>query len=217
MISHDYDIFEGVNEAEEVEQAPRWLVEKDYLRFMREVEKGMVTARTEAGRWMAVRDRAVVALMVWAGLREGEVCALEAGDVTLSERKGEVVVRLGKGGKRRVVPLGLEARRAVGEWMEMHSQDEQDSFLFVGRRGERLGVRGVQRMVKAIGARAKVDVTPHVLRHTFCKRMLEANAKELGAAAMVMVAELAGHARLDTTRRYVRPGREELEKAVERI
>ncbi len=217
FISHSFDVFEGVAEVEEVEQAPRWLEEKEYLRFMRQVEAGVVGAKTDAGRWLAVRDRAVVALMVWAGLREGEVCALEVGDVVVSERKGEVVVRSGKGGKRRRVPLNVDARRAISAWLELRGQGDVLGRLFVGRRGEALGVRGVQRRVAMIGEGARLEVSPHVLRHTFCKRTLVRNAEALGAGALVAVAELAGHARLDTTRRYVQPSREELARAVERI
>jgi integrase/recombinase XerC len=90
--------------------------------------------------------------------------------------------------------------------------------LFIGKHGQALGVRGIQRRVMEIGIEARLEhITPHMLRHTFCKRMLINNATTLGSSALITVAELAGHARLDTTRRYVQPGWDELSAATERL
>ncbi len=215
LINMNYDIFDGVNEAEQVNRPPRWLSDKDYLRFVRQCERNVMEAQGVNARWQAVRDRAMVGLMIWAGLREREVAGLSIGDIEIGERKGVVTIRNGKGGKRRSVPLNNDARIALVEWLKIRGEG---SNLFIGKGNVDLGVRGIQRRIKDIGSEAKLgNVTPHVLRHTFCKRMLNNNASTLGSSALITVAELAGHARLDTTRRYVQPGWDELSAAIERL
>jgi len=155
-----------------------------------------------------VRDQGMVLLMVQAGLREGEVCSLDVSDVSLGERKGKVVVRLGKRGKRREVPLGNEARRAVTLWLEMRGGAGEEEPLFGGKSSERLTTRTVQRRVKEIGRLAGItDLTPHMLRHTFAKRLLD-------VSQLTVVQSLMGHARISTTARYVMPGWEDMEAAV---
>ncbi|MEW5935291.1 MAG: tyrosine-type recombinase/integrase, partial [Bacillota bacterium] len=92
--------------ASEPEKAPRALDRVEVARLERALE-----------REGTPRDRALVALMLHAGLRVGEAVALRVEDVELSDRKGKVVVRAGKGTKRREVPLGPEARRALREYL----------------------------------------------------------------------------------------------------
>ena len=215
LIQSDYDVFEGVLEVEQVEQAPRWLGDKEYLRFMRQVEQNVITAHGERALFQAVRDRAMIALMVLAGLREGEVVALSMRDIVISERKGEVIIRNGKGGKRRTIPLNNDARAALTAWIQI---GPKGSALFIGKQGKPMGGRGIQRRVHEIAMDARIGhVTPHQLRHTFCKRMIHANGLILGGEALIMVADLAGHSSLDTTRRYVQPGQDELVAALERL
>jgi integrase/recombinase XerC len=148
LVKIDYDIFEGVNDAEQVEHAPRWLAEKEYLRFVRQCERNVMEAHGDHAIWQAVRDRALVGLMIWAGLREREIITLSVNDIEISDRKGQVTVRNGKGGKRRSVPLNNDARLALTEWIKIRPEAET---LFVGKHGQALGVRGIQRRVMEIG------------------------------------------------------------------
>jgi site-specific recombinase XerD len=200
-----YNPFQGVPVMEEVAQSPKWLDKSDYARFMRRVEQSANTARSDHSQKTAVRDQAMIALMVYAGLRESEVAELTSSSLLLGERKGAVEVRNGKGGKSRRVPLGREARRAVGAWLELAAFME-DSLVFGG-----ISTRQIQRVVKAIGREAGVSVTPHQLRHTMLKRFMDAGG------ALTEAAKIAGHARLETTKRYVLPGWEDLELAVENL
>ena len=73
---------------------------------------GRLLVVLEGPRWIDKRNVAIVSLMVRAGLRVSEVVALELDDVSITERKGRVVVRQGKGLKERVVPLSRMARAA---------------------------------------------------------------------------------------------------------
>lgn len=205
----NYDPFQGVTRAEQQELAPRWLDGQEFKRFMRQVERDVQQARTPFAKRSALRDQAMVALMVYAGLREAEVCGLAVLDVVLRERSGCVVVRLGKGDKRREVPLGKEARRSLEMWLKERGTERPEERLFLGKRNVPLTPRGLQKVVEQIGEASGVVVTPHQLRHTCAKRMLDRGTP------LTVIQKILGHERLDTTARYVQPGRSDLEQAVE--
>jgi integrase/recombinase XerC len=184
--------------ASEPERAPRALDRVAAARLERAVE-----------REGNLRDAAVIALMLHAGLRVGEVVSLRVEDVILSERKGRVAVRSGKGTKRREVPLGPEVRRALRAYLEARGPGE---WLFPGRGKGPITARAVEQLVGKYARLAGLDpkeVTPHALRHTFATDLLRRGTD------IVVVSSVLGHARLDTTARYTRPRWEEMEKAVE--
>ena len=211
--------------------APRWLGKGDFGKLMRQAERNLNGARSEAARRQALRDRAILALMAYGGLRVSEVCGLRLGDVELSERRGLVTV-MGKGMKERTVPLASEARKAVGEWIasqarndrageiasqarndragEIASQARNDS-LWSGKQGAGMTARSVERMIGELGRQAGVEATPHRLRHTAAKRMIN------GGVDVTVVAGILGHERIETTRRYTLPSLEDMAEAVERI
>jgi integrase/recombinase XerC len=204
-----YDVMQGVDVVEQVELPPRWLERKDLGRFMRQLEMGLNGSRSGHWRWQAVRDLAVAAMMVYAGLRDGEVCGLDVGDIALGDRSGRVMVRLGKGEKFRKVPLNGEARRAIRAWLEVRGA--ACGSLFIGKGGERISTRLVQRRMAEVGRQAGLVVRPHDLRHTFAKRLLDEGTP------LTVVSKLLGHSRLETTARYVQPGWSDFEIAVEAI
>jgi len=177
--------------------APRALDDTELRRLLRAVE---ATARP--------RDRAVVALMVFAGLRVSEVAALDVGDVALSARTGIVHVRHAKGDQQRRVPIPAEARGALSAWLAVRPDTTGAGPLFPGPVG-RLSIRALHRIVTGIGRRGGLEISPHDLRHTYLTRLVR-QGKDL-----VLVAELAGHSRIETTRRYVRPSAADAQSAVE--
>lgn len=206
----NYDPTDGLPVAESVELAPLWLGGRELGRLERAIERGIIAARTPAQRSKAVRDRAIVLLMLKGGLREGEVCGLNVGDVTLGERKGRISVRFGKGNKCRVVPVNSQALTALRQWLAL--RPGAGEALFVGKGGRRLQARGIQRMVAELGRQAGIDdLTPHRLRHSCAKCLLDAGVK------LSEVAKLLGHGGLNTTLRYVQPSEKDLETAVEKI
>jgi len=165
---------------------------------------------TPARRWAAVRDRAILAVLANAGLRVAELTALELADINIGERSGQAVVRRGKGGKLRTTALNREARRALADWLNLRGQMDTPA-VFAGGRGERLTTRQVQRIVADLAAAAGGEATPHTLRHTCAKSLLDSGAK------LTEVQSLLGHARLDTTARYTTPSLADLQAAVERL
>jgi site-specific recombinase XerD len=196
--------------------APRWLTRQEQHRLLRAVQRAAQSANTDRRRMLATRDAALVALMLHAGLRVSEAVGLDLSDVALSERVGRVTVRRGKGGKRREVPLNRDARAALSGWLSFRGMNPGP--LFPGDNGDRLSVRAAEAAVARLGRAAGVEVTPHVLRHTFCHELVER-----GKVPLDRVALLAGHTtasgrpRVETTVRYTTPSREELERAVEAI
>jgi site-specific recombinase XerD len=165
----------------QVQVAPKALAKREVDKLLRAAE-----------RYGNKRDLAILATLRHTGLRVGELTALRLDDVEISERKGEVVVRSGKGSKYRVVPLNLDARRAINAYQEVRPK-VADRHLFVGQRGTRLTIRAVEKLVEEYARLAGLpDVSPHVLRHTFGRHALDAGVD------LVTVSRLLGHERLET-------------------
>ncbi|MBV7485487.1 tyrosine recombinase XerC [Bordetella sp. BOR01] len=171
-----------------------------------------------------LRDRAMFELLYSSGLRLSELVGLdlryERADgyesrSWLNLADAEVVV-LGKGGKRRTVPVGKAALAALQRWIEARPQlaaaaapPTDAAALFVGTRGRRIAPRVVQvqlaKLAQAAGLPAHVH--PHVLRHSFASHVLQ-SAQDLRA-----VQEMLGHANISTTQIYTRLDFQHLAKA----
>ena len=196
--------------------ALKWLSRQDQHRLLRALQRSEQGANTERRRVLAARDAALISLMLHAGLRVSEAVGLDTSDVALSERRGAVTVRFGKGGKRREVPLNRDAREAVAKWLR--SRGPGEGPLFPGDKGGRLTARATEAVVSRFAEAAGLSVTPHQLRHTFCHELVER-----GKVPLDRVALLAGHTtasgrpRVENTVRYTTPSQEELERAVEAI
>lgn len=144
----------------------------------------------------AIRDRALVELLYGAGLRVGELVALDVRDV--DSHRGEVRV-WGKGGKERIVPLPSGAKEALAAWLARRQRPGVLAEpLFVSRRGRRLGERDVRRLLLARARDGGVadHVCPHRLRHSYATHLLEMGAD------LREIQELLGHASLSTTQKY---------------
>lgn len=144
-----------------------------------------------------VRDRAILHIMYAAGLRVSEVCALTVADV---DRKKGVVAPLGKGGKRRLVPLGEPALEALDAWLGLRATLRRASApqLFVSPRGGALTRQAIWKNIRAYARAAGITkpISPHKLRHSFATHLLE------GGADLRSVQTLLGHADIATTEIY---------------
>ncbi len=150
-----------------------------------------------------IRDAAMIHLMYASGLRVSELVSLKVGDL---DTKGGIVSALGKGGKRRLVPVGLVAL----EHIERYVRDVRpgvasptDATLFVSPRGGGpLTRQGFWRLLKryALGAGIRTPLSPHKLRHSFATHLLRNGADLRAVQAML------GHADLGTTEIYTPRG-----------
>jgi site-specific recombinase XerD len=183
------------------EQAPRALKPEEQKAFLRAVE-----------RTPSVRDQAIAQLLFYTGLRLGECAALNVDDVRISVRKGFVIIRSGKGETYREVPLNADVREAVKVWLKERAwrfPQVSETALFLNLKGRRLSTRAIDLVLRRLGREAKLELSSHVLRHT-CLTNLVRRGNDL-----VLVAEVAGHKRLETTRRYSLPSLEDRESAME--
>ncbi|MDA8219829.1 MAG: tyrosine-type recombinase/integrase [Dehalococcoidales bacterium] len=183
-----------------VPAAPKALEKREVDRLIRAAEKDG-----------SKRDLAIVLTLRHTGLRVGELCALRLDDIKISERKGSLVVRSGKGSKYRSIPLNVDARRAIGDYLAVRPKVSDDHF-FIGQRGDGLKPQAVENLVGKYARLARLEgVTPHTLRHTFGKQALDAGEN------LVTVATLMGHERLETTAIYTKPSERDLERAVDKL
>jgi integrase/recombinase XerC len=150
-----------------------------------------------AGGGLTARDRAIMELLYSSGLRLAELVGLEITSIDLKDRTVQV---LGKGRKSRIVPVGRYALTALREWLKERAAlaRSDETALFVGQGGRRLGPRAVQSRVKYWARRQglNVHVHPHLFRHSFASHLLESSGELRG------VQELLGHADISTTQIY---------------
>lgn len=206
------DPMENIPAYEMVRQAPRWLDKTEFGRLIRQLEINLNAANTPTRKARAIRDGALVALLTNAGLRVSEVCALWKSDVDLSSKRGKVTVRLGKGQKQREIPLNSEARRWLAEWLKVRGESPGSDYFFPSYNDQELTIRAVEKRVTQISDQAGViALTPHRLRHTCAKRMIDSGAQ------LTAVQRVLGHSKIETTARYAMAGWEDIEEAVEGI
>jgi integrase/recombinase XerC len=169
----------------------------------------------EADPWLEARDAAIVELLYGCGLRVGELVGLDAqasgtAKGWLDLQGGEAHV-LGKGSKRRAVPVGSKAIAAVQHWLDLRGSQPhaQQPALFIGRKGARLSAQAIWQRLRQRGLQAGLatPVHPHMLRHSFASHMLQSSG-DLRA-----VQELLGHANIATTQVYTRLDFQHLAKA----
>jgi len=176
------------------------------------LQRRIAEAGDAGARELALRDAAAVELLYSSGLRVGELCGLDVGDVDWE--RGLVRV-LGKGAKERTVPVGGPARRALQEWIAARgllAGPDAGQALFVGAHGRRIDQRVVRRLVHdalAVVPEAP-DLGPHGLRHAMATHLLE------GGADLRSVQEMLGHSSLQTTQIYTHVSDERLREAFRR-
>ena len=198
-----------VRREELAQVAPRGLEVGEQRAFLRAVE-----------RCASARDRAIATLFFYTGLRLSELAALEVTDVSVSARRGRLRVRSGKGDAYREAPLNSACRAALDEWMAARAgragRSEEEGAaamdaLWLSRSGAPMGARAVDLVLRRLAADAGVKVSAHVLRHTAVTNLIRSGAD------VVLVAEIAGHRRLDTTQRYSLQSEADRDAAVEAV
>ncbi len=154
---------------------------------------------------LEARDACITELLYGCGLRIGELVGLDvAASATargwIDLDAGEAHV-LGKGSKRRSVPVGRAALASLQRWIEARTAwARDDAALFIGQRGQRLTPQHIRVRLKrrSLQAGLATPVHPHMLRHSFASHVLQSSG-DLRA-----VQELLGHANIGTTQVYTR-------------
>jgi len=155
-----------------------------------------------------LRDATIIVLMLHTGLRAGETCRIQRRDLTLGKRSGNLTVT-GKGNKVRDVPLNVTAREALSKYLP--SVQVASSYLFPSDRQDGpLSTRALDHLIRKYAHLAKLDISPHDLRHRFGYVMAE-------QVPLHRLAQIMGHDSLDTTARYTRATQRDLQAEVEKI
>nr|WP_316668925.1 tyrosine recombinase XerC [uncultured Propionibacterium sp.] len=199
------DVASGLKSPKVGRSLPQTITQAD----ARELMDAAAATAAETGGPQGARDVAILEVLYGAGIRVGELCGLDIGDIGAGS--GTVRV-LGKGDKERVVPLGAPAIGAVDAWLGVRPQwvrPASGRAMFLGVRGGRIDPAVVRRVVHA-ALRAipqAPDIGPHGLRHAMATHLLE------GGADLRSVQEMLGHASLATTQIYTHISDERLRAA----
>ena len=159
---------------------------------------------------LEARDHCITELLYGCGLRVSELLGLDVQASAQASARGTGWIDvpdatahvLGKGSKRRSVPVGGAALRALAEWLALRGEMAAvgEAALFVSNRGSRLTPSQVRSRLKlrAIKAGLPTHLHPHMLRHSFASHLLQSSG-DLRA-----VQELLGHASITTTQVYTK-------------
>lgn len=172
---------------------PKALTVDEVLRLIEACPSG------DSATALQMRDRTLVETLYSTGARISELLELDVDDIDV---KNQLIIVRGKGGKERLVPLGLPAIEALQHYLVRGrpSLNKKGSpALFLNRNGARMGRQSGFKVVSEAAERAGLGhVSPHSLRHSFATHLLE------GGADVRVVQELLGHASVATTQIYTK-------------
>ena len=184
---------------------PKSLERREQLALIRAVQK---TGKK--------RDLAIINLLLHTGIRVSELCSLREDDLIIEGRRAMIRISKGKGNKMRYVPLNSTALKSlvshVGNGEGPHASSGGSGHMFYGQKGRPLTERGARHLIKKYGYNAKMAwVSPHVLRHTCAKNLIDAGQ------SIDRVAKILGHSSINTTAIYTMPTEADLQHAVESV
>lgn len=143
------------------------------------------------------RDRAMLEVLYWTGMRVSELVSLDPADLDLINGTVRCV---GKAGRSRTLPMSARALAALQRYLaegRPRLADSEDGPLFVNHRGGRLTRQGFWLILKSYAQKAGIeDITPHTLRHSFATHALSDGAE------LRDVQQLLGHVSISTTQIY---------------
>ena len=204
---------EHIKRVGRVKPSPRWLDKQEVFAVVRAASQAVQVAQVKKlgdSEVMAIRRLAILTLMLNTGIRVGELCNLRLEDLKLNGRTSEIVVYFGKGGKYRELPLNADARRAVETWLKIRLDNGSD-YLFLTRNGGQMSRHLINWAFRRLSKESGVKITPHMLRHTFGKNLVNIGTP------IDRVAMLMGHGSISTTMIYTVPDLDDLRGAVDKI
>ncbi|WP_016995603.1 tyrosine-type recombinase/integrase [Lysinibacillus boronitolerans] len=157
------------------------------------------------------RNKCIGYLLLYTGVRVSELVQIQISDI--DRLAAQLTVR-GKGGKYRQIPLRKDVLKVIHVYLqgERGGSFPESPYLLVSQRAEKMHRDAVRRWLEQVGEALNVHIHPHMLRHTFCTRLLK------NGVDITTVSKLAGHANLNTTiKHYINISKEEKQHAVERL
>lgn len=197
----EHDVSKGVKvNRVETATAPQVMTRDEFNKFRRAV------ATTDNKLYIAI-----VEVLIATGVRVNELTSLRLDDVELSERKGKITVRNGKGNVSRTIPINNDARKAVEDYLTVRKDVESDR-LFIGQRGA-MSDDGIRKLLSRMAKRAHLEhlnITPHLFRHQLATELIRNKKKDL-----VLVKDILGHADITTLHVYSKSTEDEQAQALE--
>ena len=159
----------------------------------------------------AVRDKLVLSLLYYTGIRKSELLNLNWTDINLS--KSFIIIRSGKGGKDRLIPLHKKVTELLDKYLDERLPLKTDAII-IGEQGKRLcncSFTYLLNMYLCLSGLKKKGYTAHSFRHSFATHLVEAGVD------IFKVQKLLGHASLDTTKIYINFNSSQMAIAIDRL
>lgn len=176
---------------------PRTLSKKEVGALLNLATKRAYEDTSVIGQALALRNLALLDILIATGIRIGEASSISMADIIKSER---TILIHGKGRKQRMIYIScLETWNAITSWIKVREKlNPTTEHLFINRYGNQLGIHGIEYVFNTLKNRAGINksATPHYLRHTFATNLL-ANGADLRS-----VQEILGHSSVSTTEIY---------------
>ena len=163
--------------------------------------------RKEIHRFGNERDICIFELLANTGIRVSELVDIKLTDISVSERKGTLFIKEGKGNSKRTLPLNKDTRQAITNYFKVRKGN--DDYFLQGQRG-RMIRKGIDIMLKKYGDRLGIEVFAHkMIRHTLAYKLINQNA------AITTIQRILGHNDFTTTLIYIQTMSKDIEDAID--
>lgn len=199
-----------------------WLVSNEYIlrnpcanvekiKFQTPDRSPLSSYELELLRWHCetIREKALVDFLFSTGLRVSECSAVNLRDINWEDRS--VLVRHGKGNKRRTAFFNAESELTLRKYLETRQDENEALFVTIRSPHHRLGIKSLQQEITRISSRCGLHVFPHRLRHTFATSGLR------GGMPLDKLQALMGHSKPETTLIYAKQCQADLQREHQRV
>ena len=156
---------------------------------------------------LGLRERVILEILYGSGVRVSELVNIKIKDIDFNEKTIDII---GKGNKERIVSFGDYAKDAIKDYMNSSRKELLENvdseYLIVGKKKEKLTSRRIEQIIDEIIKKTsiKMNITPHVFRHTFATHLLD------NGCDLLAVKELLGHTSLSSTEIYTHVSNEQI-------
>lgn len=201
---------QDLKSADEDSEKIMWLTEKEFEDLLNILRKKTLKGAYSEEKYH--RDRAIIYLLTYTGIRVEELSNMKLTDIDLDLKRIRII---GKGKKIRTIPISHTLFIEIKDWLHFRTEIAkkkpyiaESTYMFYSQRSPKFSVRGIQAMIESYNLTNK-KLTPHMFRHTFCKWMLKATNNDIEK-----VRRLAGHSNISTTSKYLKDSYTDLIDAV---
>lgn len=202
-----------------------WMLDRNKYLSLREAKQLLKTASHLAetgmfyGHAIAVRDYFIIHLALETGLRVSEIAQLDCGDIHINQKTGSLIVRKGKGSKKRIVRFNSEFRRHYEEYLNWKQVCEEptgfsDPLLISSHTGGHMTSRAIEKVFKRVAAKANLPkyYSIHCCRHTYACQLYKASGYNLR-----LVQKQLGHSSSHTTEIYADVMNQDTARSLEKL